>query len=351
LNFIQRRISIPVEVDVRATQGAFWYALLSLLCLVLAALFAVIVQGWKLLRKNSKLGTGKMGSSDTLPDNEPVIASFGLKEEWEQFSTSHQVLLRKLPLLFKTFGRAFLRTMETTNPADRVIYFLGRIAMEDFMEIALLCGNGYGVGAQKILRGLYERAVTAAYLAKYPKEVDSFLDYHQVHMGKLVNHAAELFDLRSMFSEDKLAEIRERYEEAKQHFQEPLCKKCGTTRTQFSWSKLDVGAMAKKADEYLAKLYLECYFLPTLQTHATFHALSAQARQSAAGGLTYDDNAQREAADRAFRGAHLTMLFALGTQNCHFKLGLEEELVERRGDFAEAWGKTPDEAVEETVPE
>lgn len=292
-----------------------------------------------------------MESIDTPTNNEPVNGSFGSQEDWQQFLKSHQVLLRKLPLLFKTFERIFLRTMETNDPADRVIYFLGRIAMEDFMEIVLLCGNGYGVGALKILRGLYERAVTAAYLAKYPEKVDSFLDYHQVHLGKLLNHTAELFDLRRLFSEDKLTEIGERYEQAKQHFQEPLCKKCGTTRTQFSWSKLDVGAMAKRADEHLAKLYLECYFLPTLQTHATFHALSTQARQSEAGGLTYDDNAQRKAADSAFRGAHLTMLLALGTQNRYFKLGLDEELGERRGDFAEAWGKTPDDVAAETLSE
>jgi hypothetical protein len=294
------------------------------------------------------LGRGKMDNSDVLTNDEPVDASFGIQEDWRHFSEKHQVLLRKLPLLFETFKRIFLRTMETTDPADRVIYFLGRIAMEDFMEIVLLCGNGYGVGALKILRGLYERAVTAAYLAKYPEEVDSFLDYHQVHMGKLLNHTAGLFDVRRLFPEDRLTEIRERYEHAKQRFQEPLCKKCGTTRTQFSWSKLDVGAMAKKADEYLAKLYLECYFLPTLQTHATFQALSAQARQSEAGGLAYDDNAQREAADGAFRGAHLTMLLALGTQNRYFKLGLDEELGERRGEFAEAWGKTPEDVTAET---
>ncbi len=45
------------------------------------------------------------------------------------------------------------------------------------------------------------------------------------------------------------------------------------------------------------------------------------------------------------------MLLSLGTQNCYFKLGLDEKLGERRGDFAEAWGKTPDEAAEETVTE
>ncbi len=105
--------------------------------------------------------------------------------------------------------------------------------------------------------------------------MDSFLEYHHVHKGELLNHTGELFDVRRMFPEDKLAESREKYEEAKARFQEPLCKKCGTLRTQFSWSKLDVGAMAKKADQYLARLYLECYFLPTFQTHTTFHSFSA----------------------------------------------------------------------------
>jgi len=291
-----------------------------------------------------------MDNSDILPDNQSVEASFGIKEDWQHFSKTHQVLLRKLPLLFKTFERVFLRTMETTEPADRVIYFLGRVAMEDFMEIVLLCGNGYGVGALKILRGLYERAVTAAYLAKYPQEVDSFLEYHHVHMGKLLNHTAELFDVRRIFPEDKLAEIRANYEQAKPRFQEPLCKTCGTTRTQFSWSKLDIGAMAKKGDEYLAKLYLTCYFLPTLKAHSTLHALSTQAKPCDNGGLTFDDGAQREHSDEAFRAAHLTMLIALGTQNRHFKLGLNEELGERRGEFAEAWGQPPEDVTADSPP-
>ena len=284
-----------------------------------------------------------------LPDDEPIVASFGSQEDWQHFSESHQVLLRKLPLLFKTFERVFLRTIDTTKPADGVIYFLGRVAMEDFMEIVLLCGNEYGVGALKILRGLYERAVTAAYLAKYPEEVDSFLEYHHVHMGKLLNHTVELFDVRRIFPEDKLAEIRANYERTKPRFQEPLCKTCGTTRTRLSWSKLNIGAMAKKGDEYLARLYLTCYFLPTLNAHSTLHALSTQAKTSDHGGLTFDDSAQREHADEALRAAHLTMLLALGTQNRHFKLGLDEELGERRGDFAEAWGKAPEEVTSETL--
>jgi hypothetical protein len=33
------------------------------------------------------------------------------------------------------------------------------------VEILLLSANGYGIGAQKLVRGMYERAVTARYLS------------------------------------------------------------------------------------------------------------------------------------------------------------------------------------------
>ena len=36
---------------------------------------------------------------------------------------------------------------------------LGRICVEEFNEILLLAGNGRGVGALKVLRGMFERAV------------------------------------------------------------------------------------------------------------------------------------------------------------------------------------------------
>jgi hypothetical protein len=36
-----------------------------------------------------------MDHSDTLPDNRSVEASFGIKEDWQHFSKTHQVLLSK----------------------------------------------------------------------------------------------------------------------------------------------------------------------------------------------------------------------------------------------------------------
>jgi hypothetical protein len=271
--------------------------------------------------------------------DEPVVAIFGLKADWLSFSQDHQVLLRKLPILFRTFEHIFLRTMETKNAADRVLLFLGRLMAEDFAEILLLCGNGYGVAGFKILRGLYERAVTAAYLAKNPEQVETFLHYHPVHMGKLLNHAAEIFDLTELFPEAKIAEIKQAYQEAKKDFQEPICEKCKTTRTQISWSRLDIGSMAKKVNPELAQLYLQCYFMPTLQTHSTASALFAQMNGSDDGELTFDEKAQRKYVDQALAGAHSLILFALDTQNVYFNLGLADEIGERRGDWVEIWSK------------
>ncbi|HYR38112.1 MAG TPA: DUF5677 domain-containing protein [Methylomirabilota bacterium] len=65
---------------------------------------------------------------------------------------------------------------------------LGRHVPEDFSEILLLSGNGYGIGAFKLLRGLYERVVTMTYLLQHPEKAEDFADWHLIEKQKLVNH-------------------------------------------------------------------------------------------------------------------------------------------------------------------
>ena len=102
------------------------------------------------------------------------VIGFGLPNEWEIFIKTHPVLISKLEILFDKLHKVFIREIQTEGPADRVVFFLGRLCVEDFMGVLLLCGNGYGVGGLKLLRGLYERAVTAGYIAKNPNEAKIF---------------------------------------------------------------------------------------------------------------------------------------------------------------------------------
>lgn len=269
-----------------------------------------------------------------------VPVGFGIPNEWEIFIKTHPVLPEKLKLLFNTFHNIFIREVQTKEPADRVVFFLGRLCVEDFIEILLLCGNGYGIGGLKLLRGLYERAVTAGYIAKNPIEAETFLEYHHINEGKLFNHAKQFFDMNQFLSTAKIKQIQSSYEKAKAKYKEPLCKKCDTYRTQFSWSRLDILSMAGKAG--LEKLYLPCYYKPTLQAHATVSSLIARMIVEKDGRVSFDEGSQREKANLALIGAHNIILYVLKTQNEYFKLELDEEISERFSDFKAIWDKKGD---------
>ena len=121
--------------------------------------------------------------ASTIP--EPILASFLNEAEWKSFSDRNQEFLRLFPNLVKAMNIAFIR--KQTGPSiDVVILSLGRLCLEEFMEILLLCGHGYGIAATRSIRGMYERAVTAEYLHKNPDEVDAFLNYHHIAGYKML---------------------------------------------------------------------------------------------------------------------------------------------------------------------
>ena len=271
-----------------------------------------------------------------MPANE---ITFGFPCEWEAFLSRHSRFAEKLQLLTQTFQRVFIRKVETSDPADRVVFYLGRLSVEDFMEILLLCGNGYGIGGMKLLRGLYEKAVTLGYIAKKPDKAQKFLEYHYVHLGKQFNHANLVFPMHEHLTALQIEEIQSRYKKAKDNYQEVVCEKCGTTRIRFSWSELDLLSMAREAG--LHKLYLQCCYDPTLQAHATVCSLTARMKLRDNGQVTFDDGAQRQKADLALNSAHKIILHLLGVVNEYFKMGLENEIQERLADFMDIWEEGP----------
>lgn len=124
----------------------------------------------------------------------------GDREAQQRFIDRHEAFLREYRYLNDLTKRIFQRTLEDPDQreverllllpeeapevtafenrmaADRVVFYLGRVAVEDFVEIVVLSGNGLGFGAYKILRGMYERVVTAMYIAKHPAEARVFVE-------------------------------------------------------------------------------------------------------------------------------------------------------------------------------
>ncbi len=268
------------------------------------------------------------------------LPTVGFPDEWKSFFSRHPLWPEKLKLLHATLEKVFIRQFEPNSAADKVVFFLGRICVEDFNEIFLLCANGYGFGGLKILRGLYERTVTSGFIAKNPKEAESFLEYHFIHKSKMLNHAAKFTDIDKEIPKEEIENTHKLFEKFKEKFKEPICKKCGTFRTQFSWSKLDTASMAKKIG--LDSLYFPGYYYPTLQTHATPSSLMSRLIIKNQNAASFDEKAQRDWADRALIVAHNIILRVIMIQNTYFKLNIDNEIEERKADFISIWGDRGD---------
>lgn len=246
--------------------------------------------------------------------------------------------MEKFPLLKHTLDRVFIREAETVELVDRVVFFLGRLCVEDFMEILLLWGNGYGIGGLKLLRALYERAVTAGYISENPAEAETFLDYYHVEKRRYLNHAKKISNTSHLFPPAGVEEIESLYKKVRDKFRVPLCKKCGTTKLQPSWSKLDLKSMAYKIKEKLENVYLLWSYEPTLHIHTTVSAVIERMVKRNDGGCSFNEGPQREQADKALKGAHQMILYVLLVQNRHFKLNWDKEIKERLADYKAVWG-------------
>jgi hypothetical protein len=76
-------------------------------------------------------------------------AVFGFPDEWTEFANRRREFLRRWPNLEKAADVALDRTHSDTQLWQRVIYFQGRLVYEEFLEILLLCGNGYAQSCRR----------------------------------------------------------------------------------------------------------------------------------------------------------------------------------------------------------
>ena len=256
---------------------------------------------------------------------------FGSPEEWKDFENRHPLFFERFPHLRQALHTAFLRMGETAEPIDRFVFFYGRLCCEDFFEVLLCCGNGRGAAALKLLRTLYERAVTLRYLHEHPDELPAFWDFHHVQEYKLLVAIEETFG-KGKVSEKTASDLKARYDAVKDTFKVPLCDKCGTNRVNHSWSKLNFVAMSRKTGS-LGELAVPAYYIPMKHAHATAGSMYSRLEQTPKG-VAFDASAQRGLADRAFVAAHNIILQVLGVQGDQFSIpGLSEQIGACIQDF------------------
>ena len=264
----------------------------------------------------------------------------GYIEKQNEFMQRHQLFFDRFPNLLAVINGAFERTLTAASaPLDPLIFYLGMRAVDDFQAILVLTANDIALPAQALLRGMYERIVTAAHLHDNPQDALDFAEFDYVQRRKLAN---ALKNTLGFSPEDPatLEEFEREYQRVKARY-EVACDGCGKKRMGPGWSKLDFVTQATRQPR-LADYVVHAYYLPLLQAHSTLR--SASALLEVKDGTHAFRSDFRQLSDEVFRLTYVLLLNGLQTQVDHFGLpDVDKALTIAVADHLDVYPAEPNE--------
>ena len=261
---------------------------------------------------------------------------FGETVASNAFWDRHPKFFSAFTHLVNVTNKCFGRTLNPRNRIEDLGFDLGETCRQDFCEIVFLGVNDHGIGAQKLLRGLYERAVTLEYIRTHPKKADKFVRYAAVQEFKIAKKAMavvtqEQFDIAVAGAGTSFNKTKALYNTIAPEFQITKCSKCKTKETAFSWD-IDIASMVNTIGEPYTNLYVNCYSIPTLYIHATL--ASACSREAVHG--TWEERKIHDA-EFSLIMATLTFLSVIRSQNKIFSLALDDNIQDCYREVNEVW--------------
>jgi len=257
------------------------------------------------------------------------------KAFWDRNPKAPTALTR----LFDLANMCFSRSFHANDRAEDIVFNLGQTCRDDFLEIVFLAVNGYGAASQKLLRGLFERAVAIEYIRINQEKAERFVRYAAIQEFKAAKKALDVvtqeeFDRVVAAKGTSFSRMKQLHDEVKPEFQITACDKCGTKTTAFSWD-IDVASMVNKIGEPYSTVYVGAYTLPTLSIHATL--ASAFSRHDA------DDKDDQNVHEAEFALIVASMLFiaVARSQNEAFSLDLGREIDTCWNDVTDVWKDRP----------
>lgn len=263
----------------------------------------------------------------------------GFEDEKNRFFKKVGVISEYLRTFDQTINKAFFSRLNVLDGRTMIMSGLGYQCATTFEEVRLVCREGFGLAGAKLLRGLYERVVTAAYFIKNPEAATEFVRSFDLDFGKLLHRNQEFFrtngvDPNQILPDDVLKGVEKSYKEAREKVRENSCKECGAPR-----GRVDVVSMAQNALPSLVPYLGIAYLQPTLHVHASWYSIvdSLNLIKWEGDHMELDPQPEEDRALKILQLAHLLMLHAFETQNTYFTLNLDEEIAERRKEYDQLW--------------
>lgn len=244
--------------------------------------------------------------------------------------------------LLDTSNKCFARNPHARNHLESTCFWLGHTCRQDFLEVVFLAINGYGSGATKVLRSLYERAVTIEYLIQNPHKIDRFLQFAAIQENRAMDAALRQVTQdqidASLGPENTVAEIRKRYEQYKGTFKATACSVCGV-KTPPSWD-LDLVSMVQKVGEPYKKVFLLAYTNPNFKIHATL-----------ASAAQHDEEREEQDAEASLMVAIELILAVMRSQSALFSLQLDADIDARTSELRQAQARALGETLDTPTPD
>jgi hypothetical protein len=121
-----------------------------------------------------------------------VDFEFGNTDQSKAFFERHPSFYPAFQRLMVLANQCFGRASGAKNRSEDICFSLGHTCREDYIEILFLAVTGHGNGASKFLRGLYERAVALAYIARHPDKAEKFVHFAAIQEYKIMNVALQI---------------------------------------------------------------------------------------------------------------------------------------------------------------
>jgi hypothetical protein len=277
-------------------------------------------------------------------ENQNQLFSFGFPDAQRKFADRHPQLLQNCLKVGEAQNKVLTKANRKMQNLmrDKVLYLLARQAYEDFDEIMLLCANGLSTGGMKILRGLFERTVTACYLQKKPEEIERYYKYFYVRRRKEANAIKP--DFPNVISAAMNQTIETEYQAVKALFQVPVCevckvescKACKRQRDNFSWTRKSIIQLARETGDFEAVIY-HGYYLPMQETHPTAEAATHRIKPTHDGKWEYVEGSKPELDALTLMVSHFLVIRAIEVLALHFEMRVKGLVSNLWRDFFETW--------------
>lgn len=248
---------------------------------------------------------------------------FGFPEFAATVFAAHGPELRLAYTHSQLANEMFAALPTTMKKQQIVIYMLVRMTTTGWVELLTLVGHGAGLGAMKIARGMFESAVMAEYLRKFPAEMEDYVEYgHVIFYKRLKQHPGAA-------SPGMAANMEKEYNRVKHRFE-----KNGRIRNQ--WNKHPISYMAEKVGR--AAQYEISYSLAASIHHGNFEAMIANLSGDKAQ-IDIEQPPSLEWLNQALASGHVCLLQALDTLNDCFKLEYDSRLKAAGEEFQKVWNE------------